>query len=240
MVTPAAHADDYNKRTLVTFSGPVQVPGVTLPAGTYTFKLADPESSRRVIQIWNKDATHLYTTLLTISNERMEPASKPVVMFKETASGQAPAVQAWFYPGDRFGEEFVYPHDQAMKIAKASHQPVLATNDKTSDEASIKGAKVGRIDENGQFTADTTKQMEPVSVTAQNTAPAPVATSGAAQSQPTTTNNNNNSNTSNNTQANRTQLPRTASDLPAAMLMSIVMLAFAMIARRVRLSGVRG
>ena len=62
LLAPAAHADDYNKRTLVTFSGPVQVPGVTLPAGTYTFKLADPEFSRRVIQIWNKDATHLYTT----------------------------------------------------------------------------------------------------------------------------------------------------------------------------------
>ena len=36
-------ADDYNKLTYFTFSAPVQVPGVTLPAGKYTFKLADPE-----------------------------------------------------------------------------------------------------------------------------------------------------------------------------------------------------
>jgi len=227
MVTPAAHADDYNKRTLVTFSAPVQVPGVTPPAGTYTFKLADPESSRRVIQIWNKDATHLYTTLLTISNERMEPTDKPVVMFKETAAGQSPAVQAWFYPGDRYGEEFVYPHDQAMKIAKASHQPVLATADNKSDESSFKTAKVGHVDENGQFSdANKTTQMEPVTVTAQNTAPAPVPTSGVAQAQSTST--------------ARTQLPRTASNLPLAMLLSMAFLAFAAIIRGFRVSQARG
>jgi len=231
VMTPAAHADDYNKRTLVTFSAAVQVPGVTLPAGTYTFKLADPQASRRVIQIWNKDATHLYTTLLTISNERMEPSDKPVVMFKETAAGQSPAVQAWFYPGDRYGEEFVYPHDQAMKIAKAAHQPVLATADNKSDESAFKSAKVGRVDENGQFSdSNKTAQMEPVSVTAQNTAPAPVPTSGVAQAQ---------SNTSTPARA-RTQLPRTASNLPFAMLLSAALLAFAAIVRGFRVSQARG
>jgi thiol:disulfide interchange protein len=240
MLAPAAHADDYNKRTLVTFSGPVQVPGATLPAGTYTFKLADPESSRRVIQIWNKDATHLYTTLLTMTNERMEPTNDPVVMFKENVAGQAPAVQAWFYPGDRFGEEFVYPKDQAMKIAKATHKPVLATADNTSNESSIKSSKVGHVDENGQFTADDNKtaQTQPASVTAQNNAPAPVPTSGVAQAQAPTAQSNNNNNT--NSARTRSELPRTASELPAAILGSILMLAFALVAHRVRLAGVRG
>ena len=209
LAAPAAHADEYNKLTYVTFSGAVQVPGATLPAGTYTFKLADPEDSRRVIQIWNKDATHLYTTLLTIPSERFQPTSKPVVLFKETAAGQPQAVKAWFYPGDTYGEEFVYPKDQAMRIAKATHEPVLsmAANTK-SDSASLRSSQLSRVDENGRASA--AQQPQPVTQTAQNNPappPAPVATSGAAQAP----------------QA-RTELPRTASNLPLVALVSVLSL----------------
>jgi hypothetical protein len=38
-------------------------------------------------------------------------------------------VKVWFYPGDRVGNEFVYPKSQAMRIAKASGESVLARND---------------------------------------------------------------------------------------------------------------
>lgn len=202
LAAPAAHADDYNKLTYVTFSGAVQVPGVTLPAGTYTFKLADPENSRRVVQIWNKDATHLYTTLLTIPNQRLEPTDKPVILFKETAAGQPQAVLAWFYPGDRYGEEFVYPHDQALKIAKASHTPVLSmANNTKTDDASLKASQVSRVDENDKSSAP---EPAPVATMAQNNAPKPVPTSGAAQA--------------------RRELPRTASNLPLLALMSALAL----------------
>jgi hypothetical protein len=218
MAASGARADEYNKKTFVTFSGAVQVPGMTLPAGTYTFKLADPENSRRVIQIWNKDATHLYTTLLTLPNQRLEPTDKVVVLFKETASGEAPAVQAWFYPGNRFGEEFVYPRNQAMKIAKASHTPVLSMPDTTkSDSASLRNSSVGRVDENGTVSNNDTANAAPATVTAQNTAPAPVATSGAAQSP-------------------RTELPRTASEMPLMGLLSMLALACALMLRRARVA----
>src|ERR1700688_4086370 len=46
----AAQASEADRLTYVTFSGPVEVPGVGLSAGTYIFKLADPETSR-VIQV---------------------------------------------------------------------------------------------------------------------------------------------------------------------------------------------
>lgn len=201
LVAPAAHADEYNKLTYVTFSGAVQVPGATLPAGTYTFKLADPANSRRVIQIWNKDATHIYATLLTIPNQRFQPTDKPVILFKETAAGEPQAVQAWFYPGDRYGEEFVYPKDQALRIAKATHTPVLSTASTKSDATSLRSAEVSRVDEKGQST-----KTEPVTVTAQNTAPAapaPVPTSGVQA---------------------RSELPRTASNLPLVALLSVLSL----------------
>jgi hypothetical protein len=154
-LAPAAHADDFTKLTLLTFSGPVDVPGITLPAGTYRFELADPTTGRRVIRVSDKDGTKTYGMFLSISNERMTPSDKPVVMFKETAAGAPPAVQVWFYPGETYGYEFAYPHDQALKIAKATHQPVLAYNqhtDSTTSDAdrlsSMKSAEVSRIDEN--------------------------------------------------------------------------------------------
>jgi hypothetical protein len=121
-----AHADEWNKLTYLTFSGPVQLPGITLPAGTYRFELADPDSSRRIIRVSDKDGSKNYGMFLSISDRKLEPSDNPVVMFKETPAGAPQAVQAWFYPGERYGYEFAYPHDQALKIAKATHGSVLA------------------------------------------------------------------------------------------------------------------
>src|SRR3954467_11421532 len=154
-LTPAAMADEFTKLTLLTFSGPVDIPGITLPAGTYRFSLADPESGRRVVKVADKDGSKTYGMFLSVPNERMTPADKPVVMFKEAAAGAPPAVQVWFYPGETYGYEFAYPHDQALKIAKATHQSVLAYTDHADRSASdsdrmssMKSAEVARIDEN--------------------------------------------------------------------------------------------
>jgi hypothetical protein len=158
-VAPAAHADEWNKKTILTFSGAVQVPGATLPAGSYVFKLADIPGNRHVVQVFDKDEKKIYTTILAIPNDRLEPTDKPVVLFSERASGVAQAIKVWYYPGDRIGDEFVYPKSQAMKIAKATHQRVLAYNDdnetitNTAGEvpAAMKSARVGYFDENGNW-----------------------------------------------------------------------------------------
>src|SRR6478672_4726399 len=117
-----ARADEWNKLTYLTFSGPVQMPGITLPAGTYKFELADPDTGRRVIRVSDKDGSKIYGTFLSISDQKLEPSANPVVMFKETPAGAPQAVQAWFYPGETYGYEFAYPHDQALKIARDDDQ----------------------------------------------------------------------------------------------------------------------
>ena len=81
-----AHADEWNKLTYLTFSGPVQLPGITLPAGTYRFELADPDSSRRIIRVSDKDGSKNYGMFLSISDQKLEPSDKPVVMFKRPDS----------------------------------------------------------------------------------------------------------------------------------------------------------
>jgi hypothetical protein len=156
-----AHADEWNKLTYLTFSGPVQLPGITLTAGTYRFELADPDSGRRVIRVSDKDGSKHYGIFLAMSDQKLEPSADPVVMFKETPAGAPPAVQTWFYPGETIGYEFAYPHDQALKIAKATHGSVLAmknTPQSSTDEArraAMTTADVTRVDENDkQVSAD--------------------------------------------------------------------------------------
>ena len=68
------------------FSGPVQIPGATLPAGSYVFKLADIPGNRHVVQVFDKDEKKIYTTLLAVPNQRMEPSDKPIILFSERAT----------------------------------------------------------------------------------------------------------------------------------------------------------
>src|SRR5437762_2007128 len=159
MLAPAARADEWNKKTILTFSGAVQVPGATLPAGSYVFKLADIPGNRHVVQVFDKDEKKIYTTILAIPNDRLEPTDKPLVLFSERASGSPQAVKVWYYPVDRIVDEFVYPKSQAMRIAKETHSRVLAYNEdnetvtNTAGEVptAMKNAQVGYFDENGNW-----------------------------------------------------------------------------------------
>lgn len=123
---PRAIADESDQKTTFTFSGPVEIPGQVLLAGTYVFKLADSESDRDIVQVFNKDETQLYGTFLAIPDQRLRPAGKPIITFEEAAAGSPEAVKAWFYPGEEYGHQFVYPKPQALALAKANNTPVAS------------------------------------------------------------------------------------------------------------------
>jgi hypothetical protein len=131
VLAPCARADDWNRKTTVTFSGPVEIPGVhlpgwgVLPAGTYVFKILDSMSDRHIVQIFSQDERTVYATILAIPNERLRATDKTVITFMERPAGEPEALRAWFYPGRTSGEEFVYPKSRA--IAKAAKTPVLFT-----------------------------------------------------------------------------------------------------------------
>lgn len=117
------------QKTTVTFSQPVEIPGVgaqVLPAGTYVFQLLDSSSNRHIVQVFNVRGDHVYATILAIPNYRLQTTDKTVMTFGERAAGQPEAIRAWFYPGANWGEEFVYPKTRAVELAKLSNQPVLS------------------------------------------------------------------------------------------------------------------
>jgi hypothetical protein len=118
----------WDKRTMVTFDLPVEIPGINaqvLPAGTYVFRLADSPGNRNIVQIYNRDETHLYANILAIPNHRLRPTDKTVMTFSERKAGEPQAIRAWFYPGDNSGQEFVYPKKRAVELAKETNLPVL-------------------------------------------------------------------------------------------------------------------
>jgi LPXTG-motif cell wall-anchored protein len=124
-VAPKAAADEWDKKTVITTNEPIEVPGATLPAGTYVFKLVNTtDADRHTVIVQNERGNHTYATILAIPNYRIRPTSKTRITFWETPAGAPKAVRAWFYPGDNFGQEFAYKKDRATQISQVTHEQV--------------------------------------------------------------------------------------------------------------------
>jgi hypothetical protein len=204
-LSTSARADAWNRKTTITFNEPIEVPGVgahLLPPGTYVFKIMDSLSDRHIVQIFNKNQTHLFTTILAIPNYRLKPTDRTVMKFRERAQGQPEAIRAWFYPGRNWGEEFVYPKYRAIELAKVVNEPVLATPielEKAPIEA-LKTAPVIAVQPTGEE-VEVAKVVEPPPAEPVEVAAAPAAPSAPAET-----------------------LPHTASSLPLAGLIGLLSL----------------
>jgi len=168
---PSARADEWNRKTKVTFNEPVEVPGVgaqVLPAGTYVFKIVDSASNRHIVQIFNEAEDHVFTTILAIPNYRLRATDKTVMTFKERAAGQPEAIRAWFYPGRNWGEEFVYAKSRAIELAKVVNEPVLATpiELEAAPIEALKTAPVEAVKPTGEV-VELAQVVEPPPVTAE-------------------------------------------------------------------------
>jgi hypothetical protein len=236
-------AQPFDKRTLFTFSGPVTLPGVTLPAGQYLFRLADPSSSSKVVQVLNPEGTKPFGLFFTIPAERLEAASTPEVRFMETASGTPAAIKTWWYPGERRSYEFIFPKEQARRLAMAASQPVLTTDAQTTTTEQTNTAELSRVGSSGNET-DVNASVAPTAATPIGTTqegqiasssisiptPSIPAVGSATQTASSQTSANQtgspqtNSTPSGPAPATRTQLPRTASQLPLIAMVGTVTL----------------
>ncbi len=229
-------AQDFNtlEKTFLTFSNSVELPGMTLPAGTYTFKLADTQS-RNVVQVLSQDEKEIHGQFLFIPAERPEVTGETVITFRETREGTTPAVQYWYYPGEKIGKEFIYPKDQAMKIAARTGATVMTEDGPISANSTASSTNAqGQVTEwqREQTTtspSDTQVQgaaagaspgarsqprrvaaVEPAPV--RDVEPQPVGTSGVQDAQPESVD-------------ARAELPRTASPLALSGLIGLLSLA---------------
>ncbi len=176
--TLATAQTDSSRTTIVTFSAPVVLPGVTLPAGSYMFKLADSQTNRNIVQVFDKDRSKIFATILAIPAQRPKPADETVITFREAPANTAPAVQYWYYPGETLGQEFAYPKKQALAIANAAHTSVLAVDMDSENYDAMKGGEVSRVEPGGETAQPQAAAQSQVTETpaAQSAQPAQPAT----------------------------------------------------------------
>jgi hypothetical protein len=128
----AAHADEGDQATKITFSQPIQVPGQVLPAGSYLFKLADRDGLN-IVQIFNAAGTVLYGTFQTNAAQRREPIGDTDITLAELKPGGLDALLKWFYPGRETGHEFVYSGQQEKLLAQGTELTIVANHQPTAD-----------------------------------------------------------------------------------------------------------
>ncbi len=148
-MSSAIQADEWDKKTIFTFNAPVEIPGKVLTPGSYVFKLLDTAADRHIVQIFDNGQRHLIGTFITIPDYRMTPPDKPLITFEERAAGAPEAIKSWFYPGDNYGNEFVYPKKRAVQLASHSGQNVPSMS--SSLESNITTASA---DQNSQKVSD--------------------------------------------------------------------------------------
>ena len=157
-----------NDKTFMTFTAAVEMPGVTLQPGTYVFRLAD-SPSRNVVQVLDEGEKNILGQWTFVQADRPKVTEETVVMFKETREGSTPAVQYWYFPGEKIGKEFIYPKDQAERIAARTGAQVRSDG---VIEGSIADVKV----------AEASPAAEPAADAALRDAPAPAQPTAAAGS----------------------------------------------------------
>ena len=218
--TPAvAQGGPMDSRTEFTFNQPVELPGVTLPAGTYVFRFLDATTGRKVMQVQAKDASSkTYGMFLTISAQRPRPSDDAELRFLETPAGQPAAVKTWWYPGNTIGREFIYPKSQAMRLAKATNSTVLTTEQDNVNNEQMKTADLAYVSPSGQEQPLTDEQLvdaaantPPVGTTArQSTTSAQSSTAADARRQEGT--------------MARAELPRTSTPMAGIGLLGMISL----------------
>ncbi len=131
-----------------------------------------------------------------------------MVTFTERPGDNPEALKAWFYPGDNFGQQFVYPRPRALELAAAEKEPVLALPADTTD---LRTATIVAItpEQNEEPVAEAVQTTPPV---AADTTPAPAAATPAVET---------------------AELPKTASTVPLIGLLGLMSLGLALVVKRI-------
>jgi hypothetical protein len=246
---PGIFADDHDKKTDVTITAPVEVPGgVVLQPGTYMFRLMEATGNRHIVQIRSEDGKKTFAITMTAAARRVEPTDKTVLTFYEMPADSPQAVRQWFWPGDLDGQEFLYPHKRAVEISRLAKRtvPEASAEEQTVAEKTVDADAQATVTEaTAQVTETHTSENEtparvdaapePVNTAAVETAPAPVDTTPAprpellAQANPPAV-----QSSSSEKSSDDSTLPVTASDLPLITVIGFMALAAALAVRRFR------
>jgi len=203
---PAVAQGPIDSRTEFTFNVPVEMPGVTLPPGAYVFRFADSTTGRKVMQVMSKDGSNkTYGLFMTISAQRPKASDDAELRFIETPAGKPAAVKTWWYPGTTIGREFIYPKEQARRLAQANKTTVLTTTAQNVSSEQMASADLAYVSPSGEETKAMDQMVDAAATTTPTSARTPVQ-EGTSASNAT------------GTAGSRRSLPRTNGLLPLLAL----------------------
>jgi hypothetical protein len=107
LAAPAIRAVNMNNMTYLTFGRAVELAGVRLPAGTYVFEVANPDSGANVIRVLSRDRARVHVLKPTIPTYRERTSDmRTMIKLGEAPAGEPPAVRAWFPENETRGHQF--------------------------------------------------------------------------------------------------------------------------------------
>ena len=101
-------ATPLNRATYFTFTTPVRLTGVLLPAGAYVFEIANPTTASNVVRVLDRKRSKVYVTALTSTVTR--PAASRLdatIVFGEASPAAPRRINAWYPEGDTTGRQFL-------------------------------------------------------------------------------------------------------------------------------------
>jgi len=212
-LAPKAGADPYDKKVIATFADPVEVPGgITLQPGTYVFKLQDSQNDRHIVLIQNQRENHTYAQVFATNAFRVAQKGKVQFTFWEAPAGQPKALRTMYWPGDNYGQSFMYKRNRAAQIAS-----VQTTKEEVPTETAQ--AAAAQAPQPAPAPAEIAQNSPPP---APEPAPAPVAAAPAPAPEPAPA-----PVVAENTKP--AALPRTASNVPLLFLIGLFSVAFSFV-----------
>jgi len=193
-LAPISKADTWDRKTVITINNPLEVPGAVLQPGKYVIKLFNSNSDRHIVQIMNEREDKLMALTFAVAAQRLDASDKTIMTMYEGANGQPEALRTWYYPGDLIGQEFLYPHKQALQISERSKKKVpeasesesAAIESKDVDAAAVNLKSSTSRNENAERAEASVKTEEPVVIAQATPPPSPVTLTAQAQEMPAT------------------------------------------------------
>jgi len=208
VLIPTVKGDPVYKRTEVTFSDPVEIPGMVLAPGTYVMKLLDPIMDRDIVRFYDKNEKHMYAMVFAVRDYRLDAPEHTLITFEERAGNSPRAIKEWFYPGDHWGEQFVYPKARTVALTEtAPPAPVVAPQPPAPPQPVAQSQPAPQPQPQPEQLA----QAQPAPAPSQPIAPAPAPAAPAQLPK---------------------ELPKTASDMPLVGLLGGISLVAGLVLRR--------
>jgi len=89
----------------MSFSAPIEIPGVGLPAGTYLFRFLTPS----MVQVTSPDRSKVYAMFFTTPASRSDAGDQAEMIFEREHAAAPPRIAKWSFPNGFDGVAPVYP-----------------------------------------------------------------------------------------------------------------------------------